>query len=144
MAISGKATAQRQAGIRKRFGPGAFGYKGKLYDATSKALDADKRGEVIPEMTGNAADTDQRLISLNPYDFTAMGIFAPPGEDDECTYLGKLFTIKKVLSPELFYGVPISLPVIIYRSPQADAASTAPAAETNPGHRKTYWPAPQL
>jgi hypothetical protein len=157
--------ARRQAGLRHRSEPAGFagpltqaggltlgatvsGVVVKAYDCCAKVIDIDDSGGILLEGAGNAASIGQTWMSLNPADFTAIdGTFTPPREGSAYLYQGQIFTVKKVEPTEMVYGVRISLPLIVFRKGQADAATTETTAEAiaegkpqNAGLRKVYLP----
>lgn len=145
--LSGAYIAGLQKQVRRAMGPGAFAYAGKFYDCTSKSLDGDAGGGLLLEGGANTDSVDQRRISLSPADFTTGAVYAPPAEGAACTYQGGSYLIKKALACELAFGVPVALPVVIFRTPPPDAATTETAAEAtaasrpqDTGKRRDYLP----
>lgn len=94
-------------------------------------------GEFLPDGGNNAADADDEIVNCSPEDFRA----GPPAVGSPLTRdaTGQGYTVKSV-KWDVLGGVPVSLRLVVYRTPPPDSASDAPTGEPDAGRRKEYWP----
>ena len=131
--------AKQASGVRARYGVDVT-VRGKPYRMMTKPL------KVAPEdltMEGaqNAAATDLRIFNASPRDFPA-----PLAAGSLLRWDNQYYTVLLSTYSEMS-GIPISLKISAYRSPQATqstaettAEATAEGKPANAGLRKEYLP----
>jgi hypothetical protein len=130
-----KAMKRERFGTRVTLTDAATGQplRRRPYPAVVRKMEPRDR-DYLPQGGANVAFADVRVYELSPGDFQARPSPIPPKEGDGLTEQGQAFTVIGVPPPDVIAGVPHTLVLICYRTPEPDE-STVDAAT---GKRADY------